>query len=118
MDIVYIHDLKIDTVIGVYDWEREIHQTLVLSLDMASDVSLPAKRDDLSKALDYKIVSDRVCEYVQASEFQLIETLAERVATLVLKEFEVPWLRVAVSKPGAVLSAKDVGVIIERGALG
>jgi 7,8-dihydroneopterin aldolase/epimerase/oxygenase len=115
MDIVYIKDLKVDAVIGVYDWEREIHQTLVLSLDMAADISGPAENDELALALDYKAVSDRITEFVSGSDFQLIETLAERLAQLLMSEFKLPWLRLSVSKPGAITMAFDVGVIIERG---
>ena len=116
MDIVYIEQLSIDTVIGVYDWEREIRQTVVLSLEMASDIAAPAEQDDINKALDYNAVSTRVTEFVAGSEFLLIETMAEKVVELVRDEFGVPWLRLKVSKPGAVPAAKDVGVIIERGS--
>lgn len=115
MDIVYIKDLRVDTVIGVYDWERNIRQTLVLSLDMAANICEPAENDDLTLALDYKAVSDRITEFVEACEFQLIETLAERLAKLLLSEFSISWLRLVVSKPGAVAAASDVGVVIERG---
>lgn len=116
MDIVYIKDLKVDAIIGVYDWERKIHQPLVFSLDMAADISGPAESDELALALDYKSVSDRITEFVSASEYQLIETLAERLAIVLMSEFKLPWLRLAVSKPGAVPTASDVGVIIERGS--
>ena len=116
MDIVYIKDLRVDTVIGVYQWEREIYQTLLLSIDMATDASEPAKSDELALALDYKAVSDRISDFVSSSEFQLIETLAERLANILMSEFKLPWLRLAISKPGAVDMAIDVGVIIERGS--
>lgn len=115
MDIVFIQDLSIDTVIGVYDWERERRQTVRLSLEMATDIRMAAVNDDLNHTLDYNAVAQRLTAFVQGSEFQLIETLAEQVASLVMGEFGVPWLRLQVSKPGAVPTAKDVGVRIERG---
>lgn len=115
MDIVYIRELKIETVIGIYDWEREIRQTVSLDLDMATDIRPAAATEDISKALDYKAVSKRLISYIEDSEFLLIETLAEQVARIVLNEFDVDWLRLRLGKPGAVTGARDVGVIIERG---
>lgn len=115
MDIVYIRDLEIDTVIGIYDWEREIRQTISLDLDMATDIRPAAASEDIGAALDYKAVSKRLIAFVEGSEFLLIETLAERIAAIVLGEFDVPWLRLRVGKPGAVTGSRDVGVIIERG---
>lgn len=116
MDQVFIRGLAVETVIGVYDWERTIHQRLLFDLDMAWDIRLAAADDDLNQALDYAAVSQRVLEYVALTDFELIETLAERVAALVLSEFNVPWLRLTVTKPGAVTEASGgVGVVIERG---
>ena len=116
MDTVYIEGLKTDAVIGVYDWERSIRQTLVLDLELASDNRAAAATDGIADAMDYDAISKRILAYVQASEFELIETLAERVADIVLSEFNIPWLRLKLSKPGAVAEANDVGVIIERGS--
>jgi dihydroneopterin aldolase len=115
MDIIYLHDLRIDTVIGVFDWERRIRQTVILDLEMAVDIRRAAASDNLADTLNYKAVAKRLLDFVGHSEFQLVETLAERVAELVLKEFTVPWLRLRVNKQGAVRGARDVGVIIERG---
>ena len=115
MDIIYLHDLRIDTVIGVFDWERRIRQTVILDLDMAADIHRAAVSDDLADTLNYKAVAKRLIEFVGRSEFQLVETLAEKVAELVLEEFAVSWLRLRVNKQGAVRGARDVGVIIERG---
>ena len=115
MDIIYLHDLRIDTVIGVFDWERRVRQTLILDLEMAADIRRAAASDDLADTLNYKAVAKRLIEFVGHSECQLVETLAERVAELVLNEFGVPWLRLRVNKQGAVRGARDVGVIIERG---
>jgi len=116
MDTVYIEGLKTDAVIGVYDWERSIRQTLVLDLELASDNRAAAATDGIADAMDYDAISKRILAYVQASEFELIETLAERVADIVLTEFNIPWLRLKLGKPGAVAEANDVGVIIERGS--
>ena len=115
MDIVYLHDLKIETIIGIFDWEREIKQTVTLDLDMASDVAKAAATDSIEDTLDYKAVAKRLIDFVSKSEYQLVETLAERVAAIVLEEFNVRWIRVRINKPGAVRYAGDVGVIIERG---
>lgn len=114
MDIVYIRELEIQTIIGIYDWEREQKQTVSLDLDMGADVRLAAASEDIASALDYKAVSKRLIAFIENSEFQLIETMAEAVAGIVLSEFDVSWLRLRVGKPGAVTGARDVGVIIER----
>ena len=118
MDIIYLTDLRIKTVIGVYDWEREIKQEIVIDLEMGSDIRAAAASDDIEDTLDYKSVAKRVIAYVEASSFQLVETLAERIAAIILDEFNVPWLRLRLNKQGAVRGARDVGVIIERGTKG
>lgn len=115
MDIVYIKKLKAEAVIGVYDWERGIRQALVVSLELASDNRRAAATDSITDAVDYDALSKRVISYIEASEFQLIETLAERIAELILAEFGILWLRLSLGKPTAVAEAEDVGVIIERG---
>ena len=115
MDTVYIRDLRVDTVIGIFDWERRIRQTVSLDLEMATDIRRAAASDDIADALDYKAVGKRLIRYIQASEFQLVETLTERVAELVMEEFGVTWLRLRLSKPGALRGSRDVGILIERG---
>jgi dihydroneopterin aldolase len=115
MDIIFLHSLKIDAVIGIWDWERKIRQTVEIDLDMAADIRKAAESDSVDDTLNYKLVAKRVQSYVADTEFQLVETLAERVADIVTGEFGVPWVRVRVNKPGAIRGAKDVGVIIERG---
>lgn len=114
VDIVYLRDLRIPTVIGVFEWERRVHQTVALDLDMAADIVRAAHSDDLVDTLDYKAVAKRLIAFVGESRFQLVETLAERVAQLVLTEFDVAWVRVRINNTGAVRGARDVGVIIER----
>ena len=116
-DIVYIRDLRIKTIIGIFDWEREIKQTVSLDIEMATDIRQAAVTDDIQHALDYKSVGKRVIAYVEESEFQLVETLAEKVSEIILTEFDVPWLRLRLSKPGALRGSSDVGLIIERGTL-
>ena len=115
MDIIFIRDLRIDTVIGIYEWERAIKQTLSFDLEMATDIARAAASDHIDDTLNYKAVAKRVIAFVEASEFQLVETLAERVAELVRTEFDVPWLRLTLNKGGAVRGANGVGVVIERG---
>ncbi|MGF1614439.1 MAG: dihydroneopterin aldolase [Gammaproteobacteria bacterium] len=115
MDIVYLNDLRVETVIGIYDWERQIRQTVVIDLEIMADVAAAAKTDRIEDALNYKAVAKRVIDFVSSSEFHLVETLAERIAALIIEEFQVPWLRLRLNKPGAVRGARDVGVLIERG---
>jgi len=115
MDIIYLNDLRIDTVIGIYDWERRIKQTVVLDLEMGADIRQAAASDHIDDTLNYKAVAKRIIGFVEESEFQLVETLAEKVAEIILGEFNVPWVRIRLNKQGAVRGARDVGVIIERG---
>jgi dihydroneopterin aldolase len=116
MDIVFIEDLRIDAVIGIYDWERRVRQTLSLDIEMAFDNTVPAATDDIALTLNYKDVSKRLIDYVSASSFGLVETLAEKCAAIIREEFGVSWVRLKLSKPGAVRGAKSVGVRIERGS--
>lgn len=115
MDIVFIEDLRIETVIGIYDWERNIRQTVALDVEMAFDNTRPAASDRIADTLDYKAVAKRLIAFVEGSRFELVETLAERCAAIVREEFGVGWLRLKLSKPGAVTGSKAVGVVIERG---
>lgn len=114
-DIIYLRDLRIDTIIGIYDWERRIKQTIVLDIEMATDIKQAALSDDIEDTLNYKAVAKRLISFVEESNFQLVETLAEEIARIITDEFSVPWLRLHVNKQGAVRGARDVGVIIERG---
>ncbi len=114
MDIVYLKDLRIKTVIGVYAWERQLKQTVVLDLEMGTDIRAAGHSDAIEDTLNYKEVAKRVMAFTENSRFHLVEALAEGIAELVLREFPVPWLRVRVNKQGAVRGVRDVGVIIER----
>ncbi len=113
-DKVFIEDLRVETVIGIYDWEREIRQTVSLDLEMAFDIHKAGLSDSIEDTLNYKEVAKRLINFIQDSEFQLVETLAERCAAIILDEFAVGWLRLKLSKPGAVRGSAAVGVIIER----
>jgi dihydroneopterin aldolase len=115
MDIIFIRELAVETVIGVFDWEREIKQRVYFDIDLAVDCAHAARSDAVADTLDYKAVSKRVIAFVEGSRFQLVETLAERVAGMLLEEFQVPWVRLTVNKRGALRGAIDVGVVIERG---
>ena len=114
MDKVLIRQLSIDTVIGIYEWEKQTHQTLLIDVDMAWDNRLAASCDDYQHALCYETVSNRLTALIQEKPIELIETVAEMVANCVLTEFNVPWVKVVVMKPGAVAHASAVGVEIER----
>jgi dihydroneopterin aldolase len=115
MDIIYINDLRAEAVIGVFDWERRITQTLRFDIELGTDIRKAAASDALDDTINYKAVAKRVIAYVQQSGFQLVETLAERLAQVIIEEFGVAWVRLRVNKAGAVRHARDVGVIIERG---
>ena len=117
MDRVLIEGLEVRTVIGIYDWEREIRQTVRLDMEMAWDIRPAGVSDDIADTLDYKAVSKRLIAFVEGSSFGLIEALAEACARIVLEEFNVPWMRLKMSKPGAVRGSENVAVVIERGSL-
>jgi dihydroneopterin aldolase len=115
MDIVFLSGLRIDTTIGIYEWEKSIRQPVILDLEMAADVAAAAATDDIGQALDYKAVAQRLKEFVGATRFELVESLAEACATLIREEFDVSWVRLRLNKIGAISDAVDVGVLIERG---
>jgi dihydroneopterin aldolase len=115
MDLIYVRNLKIDCVIGAFEWERRIRQTVAIDLDLAADVARAASTDRLGDTVDYKAIAKRLIDYVGNSEFRLVETMAERIAEIVRREFPVAWVRVRINKKGALRHATDVGVIIERG---
>ena len=114
MDTIFLRDLRVETIVGVWDWERKIRQTVSIDLDMAADIRRAAASDSLDDTLNYKLVAKRVQQFVAESSFQLVETLAENIAEVVLNDFDVPWVEVRVNKPGAIRGARDVGVKIRR----
>lgn len=116
MDIIYLHGLEATARIGVWDWEKQITQTLKIDLDMGTDIARAAASDDLGDTLDYKAVAKRILALVEENHFNLVETLAERIAAILRDEFAIPWCRVKLNKKGAINGGRDVGVIIERGS--
>ena len=115
MDIVFIEQLSVITTIGVYDWEQTIEQKLVFDIEMGWDNLKSAKSDDVNDCLSYADISETVVGHVEGQRFALVERVAEEVAELLLSKFNAPWVRIRLSKPGAVARAANVGVIIERG---
>ena len=115
MDIIFLSELKVDTTIGIWEWERRIRQTVIIDLEMSADIASAAATDEVADTLNYKSVAKRIQSFVSESSFQLVETLAERIAGIIRDEFDVAWVKVRVNKPGAIRGSKDVGILIERG---
>ena len=113
-DTIFLRDLRIDTIVGIWEWERKIRQTVSIDLKMGADIAKAAKTDSIEDTLNYNSVAKRVQQFVSESEFQLVETMAEKIAEVVLEEFDMPWIDVSVNKPGAIRGARDVGVRIRR----
>lgn len=115
MDIIFLGGLQIETIIGIYDWERETKQTVILDIEMAFDIQQAAETDDIQYTLDYKAVSKRIIAFVEASSYFLVEKLTVEIADIIRNEFDVPWVKVTLNKKGAIRGASDVGIVIERG---
>ena len=114
MDKIFIHALKSEAIIGIYDWERQGRQTVLVDVEISADIRKAALTDSIEDTLNYKRVAKRVLSFVEASQFHLVETLAEHIAMLILEEFGIAWVGIVLSKPGAVRSSRDVGVTLER----
>jgi len=114
MDKIFIHALKTETIIGIFDWERQVRQTVIVDIEIGADIRRAALTDSIDDTLNYKRVAKRVLAFVEGSQFHLVETLAEHLAMLILEEFGVAWVGIVLSKPGAVRSSRDVGVALER----
>jgi dihydroneopterin aldolase len=114
MDRIFLSELKVETIIGYYEWERQVRQTVLVDLEFATDVAAAAKHDDISRTLNYKGIAKRTLQFVGDSKFHLLETLAERLAEALVREFDLAWLKVTLHKPGAIRSSRDVGIVIER----
>jgi 7,8-dihydroneopterin aldolase/epimerase/oxygenase len=113
-DRIYLHGLTVECIIGFIDWERRVRQKVVVDLEMPVDCARAAASDEVVDTLDYKKVAKRALEFIGASEFRLVETLAHRLALVILAEFGVEWVRISLNKPGAIRNSRDVGVVIER----
>src|ERR1700688_5157763 len=114
MDKIFIRALKTEAIIGIFDWERQVKQTVVIDIEIGVDVRKAALSDSIADTLNYKRVAKRVLSFVEASKFHLVETLAEHIAMLILEDFGIAWVRISLSKPGAIRSSRDVGVTLER----
>ena len=113
-DRIFLHGLAAECIIGFIDWERRVRQTVVVDLEMPVDCARAALSDEVTDTLDYKKVAKRALEFIGASEYRLVETLAHRLALVILEEFAVEWVRISLNKPGAIRNSRDVGVVIER----
>ena len=114
MDKIFIHALKTETIVGIFDWERQVKQTVVMDIEFSANIAKAALSDSIDDTLNYKGVAKRVLAFVDESSFHLVETLAEHIAMLILEEFGVSWVSITLSKPGAIRSSRDVGVMLER----
>ena len=114
MDKIKLTELTVNTVIGIWDWEKRNPQKVVFDIEMSTDISKASKSDSIKDALDYKVISKRVKQYALENQFDLIETLADKVAEIILNEFEVSWVKLTISKPYAIRDSKNVSLIIER----
>ena len=114
MDKIFIHALKTETIVGIFDWERQVKQTVIMDIEFSADIAKAALSDSIDDTLNYKGVAKRVLAFVDESNFHLVETLAERIAMLILEEFGVGWVSITLSKPGAIRGSRDVGVMLER----
>ena len=115
MDTIFLRDLEVEATIGIYEWEKRIRQKVRIDLEMAIDIAKAAASDSIEDTLNYKAVGKRVAQFVEDSRYELVETLVEKIAEILLNEFQIPWVKVTLSKPGAVRGSKDVGIVIERG---
>ena len=113
-DKIFLTALRTECIVGIWDWERQVKQTLVIDLEMACDIRKAARTDNINDTVDYKTVSKRLLSFIEESSFQLIETLTENIARIIITEFAVSWVRVRLNKQGAIRNSRDVGIIIER----
>jgi dihydroneopterin aldolase len=114
LDKIFIHALKTEAIVGIFDWERQVRQTVLIDIEFSADIRKAALSDSIDDTLNYKGVAKRVLAFVEETSFHLVETLAEHIAMLILEEFGVAWVSIALSKPGAIRSSRDVGVMLER----
>ena len=116
MDKIFLRELRVEAVIGIWEWEQRIRQTVSIDLELAADARAAAAADSVESTLNYRDVAKRVQTFVAESRFHLVESMAESVARVIVEEFKVRWVRVSVAKPGAIRGAREVGIVIERTA--
>jgi dihydroneopterin aldolase len=114
VDKLFLRELRVEAIIGFWEWERRVKQIVSIDLEIATDSRAAARVDSVEAALNYERLAQRVLDFVSASEFKLVETLADAIARIAVKEFGAPWVKVSVAKPGAIPRARDVGVVLER----
>ena len=114
MDAIFLNEMRVETIVGIWDWERKTKQIVSIDIEMGADIKKAALTDNIEDTLNYKGVSKRIRKFVEDSDFQLVETMAEKIAEIILVEFNVPWVKIRVNKPGAIRGSKDVGVFITR----
>jgi dihydroneopterin aldolase len=114
MDRIFLSQLKVEAIIGYYEWERQVKQTVLIDLEFSTDVAAAAKHDDISRTLNYKSIAKRTLAFVGESRLHLLETLAEQLAEILVREFDIAWLKITLHKPGAIRNSSDVGIVIER----
>jgi dihydroneopterin aldolase len=114
MDKIFIHALKTEAIIGIFDWERQVKQTVIVDIEISADIGKAALSDSIDDTLNYKRVAKHVLAFVEESKFHLVETLAQHIAMLILEDFGIAWVRLSLSKPGAIRNSRDVGVMLER----
>jgi len=114
LDKIFIHALKTEAIVGIFDWERQVKQTVLIDIEFSADIRKAALSDSIDDTLNYKKVAKRVLAFIEGSSFHLVESLAEHIAMLILEDFGVAWVRISLSKPGAIRSSRDVGVVLER----
>jgi len=114
LDKIFIHALKTEAIVGIFDWERQVKQTVIIDIEFSADIRRAALSDSIDDTLNYKKVAKRVLAFIEGSSFHLVESLAEHIAMLIIEEFAVAWVRISLSKPGAIRSSRDVGVVLER----
>jgi 7,8-dihydroneopterin aldolase/epimerase/oxygenase len=116
MDKIFLTELSVECIVGIWDWERRVKQTVIIDVEMAADIRRAAATDHIDDTIDYKRVAKRLLQFVGDSQFQLVETLTEQIARVIVTEFGVSWVKVRLNKRGAIRGAKDVGIEIERRA--
>jgi len=114
MDKIFLSSLSVDCIVGIWEWERRVKQTVIIDVEMAADIRKAAATDHIDSTVDYKQVAKRLLAFVADSQFQLVETLTERLAQIIITEFGVSWVKVRLNKQGAIRNARDVGIQIER----